>query len=115
MAQHNYRWPIMSVAALVAACGGAPPSTPSSTAAPAAETRAELPHGVGVVQSIDAETGTLTIAHQPIESLGWPAMTMPFKVAKPELLQRTTVGENVEFTLDGKDMSAKIVALAEAR
>jgi len=67
-----------------------------------------------VVQSVDASAGTVTISHQPIESIGWPAMTMPFKVAKPELLQQVAAGDKVEFTLDGKDMSASITSLTEA-
>jgi Cu(I)/Ag(I) efflux system protein CusF len=90
-----------------------PSATPAepSVAAPAAN---DHPHGVGVVQSIDAAAGTVTISHQPIESIGWPAMTMPFKVAKPELLQHVAAGDKVEFTLDGKDMSASITSLTEA-
>ena len=67
-----------------------------------------------MVQSLDASSRTVTIAHQPIESLGWPAMTMSFKVATPELLERVSIGEKVEFTLDGKDMSASITSLTEA-
>jgi len=41
-------------------------------------------------------------------------MTMSFKVAKPDLLEHVEVGEKVEFTLDGKDMSASITSLTEA-
>ncbi|HEX5048339.1 MAG TPA: copper-binding protein [Gammaproteobacteria bacterium] len=66
------------------------------------------------MQAVDTSARTVTIAHQPIESLGWPAMTMSFKVAKPELLEQVSVGEKVDFTLDGKDMSASITSLTEA-
>jgi Cu(I)/Ag(I) efflux system periplasmic protein CusF len=106
-------------AAALAGCGEGAPSAPPLTTAPAdaeapAPSSDALPHGVGVVQAVDAAAGTVTISHQPIESIGWPAMTMPFKVARPELLQRVSVGEKVAFTLDGKDMSASITSLTEA-
>jgi hypothetical protein len=39
---------------------------------------------------------------------------LSFKVAKPELLEHVAVGERVEFTLDGKDMSASMPSLTEA-
>jgi Cu/Ag efflux protein CusF len=68
-----------------------------------------------VVQSVDTSAKTVTIAHQPIESLGWPAMTMSFKVTKPELLEQVSAGEKVDFTLDGRDMSASITSLTPAR
>src|SRR5262245_8268839 len=105
------------LAVALSGCGEHSPGPPPSGSAPpepAAPTAGARPHGVGVVQSVDAAAGTVTIAHQPIESIGWPAMTMPFKVAKPDLLEQVSVGEKVEFTLDGKDMSASITSLSEA-
>lgn len=108
-----------ALAATLAGCGEGAPSAPARTTAPAdaaapTPSADAPPHGIGVVQAVDAAAGTVTISHQPIESIGWPAMTMPFKVAQPELLQRVSVGEKVEFTLGGKDMSASITSLTEA-
>ena len=68
-------------------------------------------HGVGVVQSVDTAAGRVTIAHEPIKELNWPAMTMGFKVSDPALLQNVAVGKKVEFMLKGKDMSAVITEL----
>jgi Cu(I)/Ag(I) efflux system protein CusF len=68
-------------------------------------------HGVGVVQSVDMAGGRVTIAHEPIKELNWPAMTMGFKVSDPALLQNITAGKKVEFMLKGKDMSAVITQL----
>lgn len=117
------RWgPACALALALSACGERSPSAtqdppnaaaPAETAVPAPVADAP-PHGIGVVGSVDVAAGTVTIAHQPIESLGWPAMTMAFKVAKPELLQQVSVGEKVEFTLDGRNMSASITSLSEA-
>ena len=123
MAKHRIEWwaPTCALAAALAlaGCGESTPSAQQPTATPAeaaapAPTADAAPRGVGVVQSVDASAGTVTISNQPIASIGWPAMTMPFKVAKPDLLEQVSVGEKVEFTLDGKDMSASIVSLREA-
>ena len=69
--------------------------------------------GTGVVKAVDAKAGTVTISHEPIKALGWPAMTMPFKVASPALLEKVAVGRKVQFTLAGagdpKIMSLKVV------
>jgi Cu(I)/Ag(I) efflux system protein CusF len=68
-------------------------------------------HGVGVVQSVDTAGGRVTIAHEPIKELNWPAMTMGFKVSDPTLLGSVKAGNKVEFMLQGKDMSAVITML----
>lgn len=71
-------------------------------------------HGVGVVRSVDAKAGTVTIAHEPIPALNWPAMTMSFKVAQPKMLEQVSAGNKVEFMLQGKDMSAVITSIKPA-
>jgi len=62
-------------------------------------------NGVGEVKSVDAKAGTVTLAHEPIQSLKWPAMTMKFKAADPKLLEKVSRGKKVEFTFvqKGKD------------
>lgn len=67
-------------------------------AAPAAGTV----EGVGVVKKIDAKVGTVTLAHDPIKALNWPAMTMPFKVADKALLGQMKVGAKIRFQLNGQ-------------
>ena len=44
-----------------------------------AQTAAAHP-ATGVVKSVDRAKGTVTLAHGPVKSLNWPAMTMPFTV-----------------------------------
>lgn len=68
--------------------------------------------GVGVVKSVDATAGTVTLSHQPIAALRWPAMTMAFKVAKPELLKGLAVGAQVKFDLQGDGMRQTITAIS---
>ena len=53
--------------------------------------------GTGVITEIDAKAGTVTIKHQPIATLGWPAMTMGFKATPPSLLKGLKVGQKIGF------------------
>ena len=69
-----------------------PPAGPA--AAPPAGRSAK---GVGVVTEIDAKEQILTLRHEPILSLGWPTMTMPFHLASPDLLKGLKVGQTVGF------------------
>ena len=50
----------------------------------------------GTVTAIDPEAGTLTIEHGPVESIGWPAMTMAFE-AEAQILEQVSVGEGIAF------------------
>lgn len=60
---------------------------------------ATMPKGRGKVIEIDAKSGKLTLAHEPIEELGWPAMTMGFKVKDSKQLEKLKAGDEVEFAL----------------
>ncbi len=53
--------------------------------------------GLGVITQIDPKESTITIKHQPIPSLGWPAMTMGFHAKSPTLLKGLKVGETIGF------------------
>nr|WP_084073680.1 copper-binding protein [Lysobacter dokdonensis] len=56
--------------------GRSPSSSASSTGSSSARTSASAE---GVVESVDAQGGRITIAHGPVAALRWPAMTMTFK------------------------------------
>lgn len=99
---------LLAVAALgVSATGalahGQDHSAHAGHAAPAAAGSVE---GTGVVKKIDAKSGSVTIAHDPIKALNWPAMTMPFKVADKALLAKMKVGAKVRFDLSGQTITA---------
>ena len=64
--------------------------------------------GEGVVQSIDAANAQITIKHEAIPELGWPAMTMTFKVAQPAMLRGLMRGSRVRFTVHGGDQDTVI-------
>ncbi len=63
----------------------------------AASQAAAMHKGSGVLKAINA--GRLRIAHEPIDSLGWPAMTMWFALRVP-LPDETKVGDGVRFELE---------------
>ncbi|MDR2788842.1 MAG: copper-binding protein [Candidatus Accumulibacter sp.] len=77
--------------------------------APAKARAAQTPiaSGQGIVKEIDPEKQRLTLQHGPIAALGWPAMTMPFAIANPALLQGLKAGDEIEFDLkDEQTISA---------
>lgn len=41
--------------------------------------------------------GAIVIAHHPVPSLDWPAMTMTFAMRDGRLLDEVEVGDDVEF------------------
>lgn len=71
--------------------------------------------GVGVVLGVDRAKGTITLRHEPIASVGWPAMTMTLKVASPDLLQISKIGDKVQFTLHEPDAANVITAIKAAQ
>lgn len=71
-----------------------PAASHSSAAQPSATTGHR---GVGKVEEVDSAAGTVSLAHGPITSLKWPAMTMEFKVANAALLQQLKPGASVSF------------------
>jgi Cu(I)/Ag(I) efflux system periplasmic protein CusF len=65
----------------------------------------EVHKGMGVVKKVDPAKGTVTLAHETIKSLGWPAMTMSFTIRDKALFNNLAVDKKVEFDLvqEGKD------------
>ncbi|MDZ7892150.1 MAG: copper-binding protein [Rhodoferax sp.] len=51
----------------------------------------------GKVTRVDAGANLVTLAHEPVKSLNWPAMTMGFQVKDKMLLDQLSVGKTVEF------------------
>ncbi len=68
-------------------------------------TSEKMPKGLGKVVDLDIKTNHITLNHEPIAELGWPSMTMGFKVKDSKQLNNLKVGDEVEFDL--KAESAK--------
>ena len=59
----------------------------------------------GVVKRVDRDKSAVTLAHDPVASLKWPAMTMSFLVKDKAMLDKLPEGRKVEFEFvqQGKD------------
>ena len=63
-------------------------------------TGAQTAHkATGVVKMVDPKAGTVTLAHDPVKSLKWPAMTMDFRVRDKASLATLKPGQKIEFEL----------------
>lgn len=117
---------LTGLAAVLAACGQqaepespampmAQPGSPTASAgadgassSPAAAARTA--DGAGVITAVDPASATITINHEPIRSIGWPATTMKFK-ASPAALREAAVGDRIQFDLTVRDGSGEVTAI----
>ncbi len=65
----------------------------------------------GVVKAVNASEFVLNLQHEPIEALGWPAMTMDFSVAEDVDISGLAVDEKVMFQLEKRDESYLIISV----
>ena len=65
----------------------------------ASEAKAEVKthKATGTVKKVDAAAGRVTLAHEPIPSLKWPAMTMGFGVKDKALIGKLAPEKKIEF------------------
>jgi Cu/Ag efflux protein CusF len=66
---------------------------------PVAQAAGAKPAGVGTVNGVNAARRTVNLSHEPIPSVGWPAMTMDLPVAPSVDLTAVKPGTRVTFTL----------------
>ncbi len=57
------------------------------------------PSAVGIVNAVDAAAHQVNISHEPIPAIGWPQMTMDFKVAPSVDLSGVSSGDTYRFQL----------------
>jgi Cu(I)/Ag(I) efflux system membrane fusion protein len=67
----------------------------------------------GRITAIDGQH--VTIAHGPIASLNWPAMTMQFSLARPELARGLAGGESITFRFREASGAYVIEDISETR
>jgi Cu(I)/Ag(I) efflux system protein CusF len=87
------------------ACKGMMTEMDSGSKAQGPSTDGAVHKTTAVVKAIDPAKGKVTLAHEPVKSLKWPAMTMGFTVKKKALFDKLAVGKkvDVEFTRQGSD------------
>ena len=64
---------------------------------PGKQSQAKTHKGTGTVTKVDPTGSKVTIAHGPVQTLKWPAMTMTFGVKDMALLGKLSSGKKVEF------------------
>ncbi len=69
------------------------------------KTQGTVHSAVGVVKNVDPAKSTVTLDHEPVKSLNWPAMSMGFTVKDKAMLDKLTADRKVEveFVQQGKD------------
>ena len=85
-------WPRCGLVAVMVAVG-----TAAWAASPSAPV---LARGVGIVRAMDAKAGSITLDHEPILALKWPARTDTLKLASPALLKGISLGQSVRIRLN---------------
>jgi len=94
---HAWRRPHLTAALLALALGAAGSTALAQQdhaqhAAPAATVMTK-----GIVRSVDAKAGTITIKHEHIVNIDMAPMTMVFKAAKPGLLDGVKKDDLIRF------------------
>lgn len=106
---------LIAIAFGVAACSkpaSTPAAAPTAQSMPAADaSNMAMPmnpdpaavagpiQGLGTVTAIDAAAGTVTLNHEAINAISWPAMSMQFKAEDPSILKGIAKGDHVAFEL----------------
>ena len=70
--------------------GGGAPTKPAASAA--------LYETVGKIEQITANS--VTLSHEPVPAIGWPAMTMTFQLPNASIARGLTTGDRVRFGFD---------------
>jgi Cu(I)/Ag(I) efflux system membrane fusion protein len=73
------------------------PAASAAGTAPGAGAASATHRGEGTVEAVDLAHASVTLAHGPIPSLKWPAMSMDFKVRDAALLRTLKPGRKIEF------------------
>ena len=72
---------------------------------------AKMAKGTGVVTAVDAAGGSITLEHQAMPEVEWPAMTMTFS-AKPQILEGVKVGDKVSFDASIQGNAGEVTAIS---
>jgi len=117
-----YLTAVLATAALLSACGQKAETTTADQDAATNSTvdmgdmampvEAKMARSTGTVTAIDKATGKITLAHQAIPEVNWPAMTMGF-AAKPALLNQVVVGDRIAFDVMIKGNAGEVTAITK--
>jgi len=72
--------------------------TPSQTTTNSPAQSTIIIEGKGIIKAINTAENSVTLQHEPIPILSWPAMTMNFSMDKTVALNQFKIGDQVQFT-----------------
>jgi Cu(I)/Ag(I) efflux system protein CusF len=98
------------VIALLGATAAIGADMPAMKMSPAAA----INHTTGVVKALDVAKGTVTLSHEAVPAIKWPAMTMTFKISSAQAAGIKT-GDRVDFEFTASGMDATITKIAVAK
>lgn len=67
--------------------------------------------GTGEIKEIRASDREVTLHHEPMEEMNWPAMTMDFRLADSELAEGLSQGDEVRFRMQYGDGDYTIIEI----
>ena len=107
----------VALALSLAACGDKQAAAPEQRE-PSAE--ASAPAGAEGIHAAAGDVtkvsdNQVTISHGPVESLGWPAMTMAFQAPSPEMLQGLNAGDPVDFQFSQAGGQYRLTSIKKAQ
>ena len=76
--------------------------------------KAQTIGGTGIIQDIDRANGKVKLTHDAIAALGWPRMTLFFRLKDRSLADEVKQGDKVEFTLEKLTAGYVISAIRKA-
>ena len=86
-----------------------PKAKPQAGTVPSANAQTASIVGTGIVQVIDRANGKVKLSHEPIAALGWPKMTMFFRLKDSALAEQVKEGDRVQFSLE-KSASGYVIS-----
>lgn len=85
--------------------------SPTINGGPATDIVSEpVVHAEGRIEAIGPDKGVVTIAHEAVPALKWPAATMDFH-ARREQLEGLKVGDRVRISFQAEDDEAALVSI----
>ncbi|HET9580115.1 MAG TPA: copper-binding protein [Usitatibacter sp.] len=80
-------------------------------AAADAQSQGAVYKATGSVKDVNKAAGKVTISHDPVAELHWPAMTMRFGVSDRKLLDELAAGKKVDFRFVQRGKEYVVTAL----
>jgi len=84
---------------------------PIGAAAASPKPQVSLYEARGRIEALTADS--ITLSHEPVPAIGWPAMTMTFKLDPPGLAKGVKVGDRVAFGFEQKPDGPVVRRLAQ--